>query len=768
MEVKSFIRKIVLGLILFFVISYLIITKTKAKQMGERGLQILVIILILTTILTLVGLNLSRSHIPRLRKIDVQPGKKGESGRRGDMGNPANPLAECNDDMCFRKIMDHITNVVNLWNKVRGLPIIPQGTFIKNKYLQGKVLELCESPQLKEIFKKNGAHKISSRGDKLTDDMCIMNENCGAYDYIFQKWTEWILIILKYRNGREFINSPLLTENEFNNMIHQEDFEKQDDQKDTNGKPLWLFPTKSSLGGNTMGMVLNPTNEQAKDIETAFKQSNFYKYYSKNGVPSAHLVTAPNPENLTKEIEKMDAEELRLKQIDSPFEEIKRYDAWYWGADETSLPKLINECTIEETPVSQYAGQIKIKLTNNYTHLWNNNRERQIKCRTNNNGDPILNNDTTSSVNNHYFHKFKLGNESIDIYRPNDYVDETEDNLFFKNYKPVGYVCFKSGPSDNNKKTNFNDLLPLGKRYEVVNQNINISKTGPKKITILVSGDVKPPLRFDQIVSLERTEGFEKGKKKFTIWRPIAPPGYVALSDIIDVGADSVYPDLHSIVCIPKKLNNVDIINNYSGKLNKTFDSEFTKLFENIYTDNAECDLTNISFTDEKENFSIYQIKGENNSNIENEIISDIKFSEENELNKPLLKVKRMQLKKLKDDLINDEDNETLKKQIKTLEQEIDVLIKKIYDYTPTTKDITTIDEINDEQDKNKIKFLPFLRPNHFFRATTTGDSNSVKGLFKEIKPEALVPNTINVEPIKIVKKEKNPIRYSILNIYNL
>ena len=766
MELKSFITKIVIGIILFFVISYLILTKTQTIQTGERGLKILIITLILTTILTVIGLNLSRSHIPRLRQIDVQPGKSGESGKRGDMGNPANPLAECNEDMCFRKIMDHITNVVNLWNKVRGLPLLPQGTFIKNKYLQGKVMELCDSPQLKEILKKNGAHKISSRGNKLTNELCTMTQNCGAYDYIFQKWTEWILIILKYRNGREFINSPLLTENEFNNMIHSDDFEKQYDQKDTNGKPLWLFPTKSSLGGNTMGMVLNPINEQAKAIETAFKQSKFYKYYSKNGVPSAHLVTAPNPENLTKEIEKMETEELRLKQIDSPFEEIKRYDVWYWGAHETSLPKLINECTIEETPVSEYAGQIKIKLTNDYTHLWNNDKERQIKC--------------INGENKHYFHNLKLGNVSIDIYRPNDYVDETEDNLFFKNYKPVGYVCFKSGTSDNNKKTDFNDLMPLGKRYEVVNQNINISKTGPKRLTILVSGDVKPPLRFEQVVSLERTEGFEKGRKKFTIWRPIAPTGYVALGDIVDVGADSVYPDLHSIVCIPKKLNNDDIINNYSDNLSNIFNSE--SIGNNVNTDEYtdeyttrynECNDLNISFTDENENFSIYQINMENNNNntstIENEIISDIKFSEENELNKPLLKVKRIELKELKEKLTNDEDNEIFKKRIKTLEQEIDVLIKKIYDYvSPGDKEIITEELINQEQQLNPIKFLPFLRPNHFFRATITDGSDSIKDLFKEIKPEALVPNTMNVEPIKIIKKEKNPIRYSILNIYNL
>ena len=113
--------------------------------------------------------------------------------------------------------------------------------------------------------------------EDINSGKCSMEKNCGAYDYIFQKWTEWILIILKYRNGKEFIDSPLLTENEFNNMIHKLDFEKQSDQIGEDQKPLWLFPQKDTLGGNTMGMVLNPPREQATEIEKAFKQSNFYK-----------------------------------------------------------------------------------------------------------------------------------------------------------------------------------------------------------------------------------------------------------------------------------------------------------------------------------------------------------------------------------------------------------------------------------------------------------------------------------------------------------
>lgn len=682
MDVKSLLVKIIIGIIVFSGISFVLLKKYANSNTTIRGIGFIIIILALTTVLTIIGFRLSLKNVPRLREIDVLPGNKGERGMRGDGGERANPLEECNDDMCFRKIMDHITNVVNLWNKVRGIPLIPQGSFIKNKYLQGKVKEICDSPQLQEMIKKYGAHKLTFRDD-ITSDKCNINEDCGAYDYIFRKWTEWILIILKYKNGKEFIDSPLLTENEFNNMIHENDFEKQEDQLDENNKPHWIFPSKNTLGGYSMGLVLNPTNEEADDIEKKFRQSALYKYYSKNGVPSAWNVDIQDPSSFTKEIDKINAEEQRLKLIESPFEEIKRYDAWYWGANETSLPKLINQCRMEEKPVTEYPGKIRVKLTNNYTHIWNNSKEKQIKCN--------------SGGNNHYFQNLQLGSPIIDIYRPNEYNDENEDNLFFKVYKPVNYVCFKT--SENRKKGSHHDILPLGKRYEAIQKNQLVLETGPKNLTILVSGDVKPPIRYEKLVTVERTEGFKKNQKKFTVWRPVAPQGYVALGDIVDVGADSVYPDLNAIVCVP--ISCVSEVNKYtniyeSGKIaDSSRISQFNECAQNqIITDIDFTNVNNVFM------FNRAEIESSLSSAAEQSIIDDLKFEEQDE---------------------------------------------------------------NKKENENRL--LPYLNQTYSFRCWKV--SNQLNK-FYTLNPDKLNSVEMKPEPITIIKQKKNPIRYSILNIYNL
>ena len=613
MEVKKLIMKLLIGIIIFASGSYIIIKKTAGKSENKTGFTILIIVLVLTTILTIIGFNLSLKNVPRLKKIDIQSGEKGERGNRGDIGERANPLAECNDDMCFRKVMDHITNVVNLWNKVRGIPLLNKGTFIKNKYLQGKVKEMCDSPQLQELLKRNGAHKLSFRDD-INSGKCNINKDCGAYDYIFRKWTEWILIILKYRNGKEFLDSPLLTENEFNNMIHDIDFVKQPIHKKSDNTPYWLFPSKDTLGGYSMGLVLNPTTEEADDIEKKFKQSDFYNFYSVDGVPSAWNVTVKDLDTFKREIDKINAEEQRLKQIDSPFEEIKRYDAWYWGANESGLPKLINQCRMEKEPVNEYPGKIRIKLTNNYTHIWNNSKEKQIKCIKNG--------------KNHYFNELQLGSPVIDIYRPNEFIDEREDNLFFKTYRPVGYICLLT--SEKRKKASYHDILPLGKRYEAIQENNLYTDTGPKNLTFLVSGDVKPPLSYKKLVSVERKEGFEQNRKKITIWRPVAPDGYVALGDIVDVGADSVYPDLNAIVCVP-----ITTVSVFEDNLKEIFNVDKV-IDDNKINQFTECNGTNKINTDVSSNniFKLERTFTQPTADMETVIINDIDFYENKEIDK--------------------------------------------------------------------------------------------------------------------------------------
>ena len=136
MEVKKILIYLVISIIIFTVISNYMLKLNLFKNQKLLGLNVILLLLIFLTVLSFGALGISYKAIPNLNNIDVLPGNDGEVGERGDKGEPANPLAECNDDICFRKIMDHITNVVNLWCKVRGIAPYSEGTYIKNKYLQ--------------------------------------------------------------------------------------------------------------------------------------------------------------------------------------------------------------------------------------------------------------------------------------------------------------------------------------------------------------------------------------------------------------------------------------------------------------------------------------------------------------------------------------------------------------------------------------------------------------------------------------------------------
>ena len=119
--------------------------------------------------------------------------------------------------------MTHITNVYNLWLKLIGDLILATGEFINNQYLKKKVKEMCDSQIFNNLIERHGAHKISKTENPLDNDTCDIYRNCGAYDYTFQMWTEWILTILKYDKGQDFIESDYMTDNDFNNMITDND-----------------------------------------------------------------------------------------------------------------------------------------------------------------------------------------------------------------------------------------------------------------------------------------------------------------------------------------------------------------------------------------------------------------------------------------------------------------------------------------------------------------------------------------------------------------
>jgi len=682
----------IIGLVVFLITLFAISRNVyKSNIFGnnsKKSINIFYILLILLTIFTLIGIIFSYKTIKNTNYIQPVQGKKGKPGFRGQMGNRATPLDTCNDDLCYKKIMDHITNVFNVWNVLHYKPIIPIGKHIKNNYLKGKVKEICDSKEYKLMLKDYGAHKLNVNDNPLNTTKCNINENCGAYDYILQKWTEWILIILKYKQGEAFLNSPYSTEKEFNNMIHDDDYKKNELTKN------WIFDMEQSITN-----ILLPKNGNEKMIQNQNKlrSSAFGKFYLTPGVPSAFKIK--DKELTTEE---------KFFKILSPFEEIKKYDTWYWGTPVELSPQIINHCELEEVNLNnKYINKIKVKCTNTYTTLWDSANAGQTKYK-------IIN----SSKYDYLYEEDKLfGNKKIQFLRPKMYIDEQENDLFFKNYKPVGDVIYESDETSNTriKKHSANDIYPIGKRFESLESSLSFKQTGPNLITLLVSGDVKHPVDFELVFKALRTEGFSKNEKALAIWKPIPPPGYVSLGCVIDVSTSGLKPDTNSIVCVPE--NSVSTERIEGQEIWQTKNTRFTNLIgqSSNGTQITSVEKQNTDIASENDNIVCYSNKnynpmGKNNGNI-------IKIKSD----------KNIELNFNNSDLQFREDNPNYKSVI-----------------------------------------VPYLENYNTIQSKKINSSENVNSFYK-IKEDSLFYE--GQEPVKkdvkIYPQKKNPKEYSILSIYD-
>jgi hypothetical protein len=86
-------------------------------------------------------------------------------------------------------------------------------------------------------------------------------------------------------------------------------------------------------------------------------------------------------------------------------------------------------------------------------------------------------------------------------------------------FYPVGDIAL--GPNSEGIKS---------KKY-IGNMTLAHASDGPNRSTILVAGDIKGPINYEQV--------WESGNGwlGFTIWRPIAPAGYIALGDVVTPGS---------------------------------------------------------------------------------------------------------------------------------------------------------------------------------------------------------------------------------------
>jgi hypothetical protein len=509
----------------------------------DKSANLILVFLILITILTVTGIGLSYNIQPTVKRIIPEKGQKGTRGMRGKVGEDGKCGLKCNDNTCYRKILDHISNVYNIYCEINGLQKLRQGHHIENKYIRQKVQQICKSQILSNLVREHGNHKLNLHGvNNIGGEKCDINSNCGAYDYIFQKWTEWILIILKYRNGKRFLDTENFTDNNFNAMITKEDTSTK-----VVSNKNWVFDlgtqdcykNESEECLSFLKIVEPDTDKELqKKLMKRFRNTDFYKFYSTNGVPDAFTTRIMS---LT--------EEDKITKLKSPFEEIGEYDAWYWGTADISKPRIIYKCNatddyqkVERKSVDTESPKIKIRFTNDYYHLWSSKEARQAKI----NYKVNWSNSRLSFVPN-----LQKGTTRVNIYRPRDFYDSSETDPDFQSYKPLGDIIVPEDSQYN--KTQSTEMYPKYKNKINDRKSTISSENGPKLLSVMVSGpDTRLPDDFELMYRSIRKTGFNAGREGFAIWRPIPPEGYVCLGDVIHRSPNGEKPNRNIVRCIPE------------------------------------------------------------------------------------------------------------------------------------------------------------------------------------------------------------------------
>ena len=173
----------------------------------------------------------------------------------------------------------------------------------------------------------------------------------------------------------------------------------------------------------------------------------------------------------------------------NPFDEMKRYDVFYWGMGKQYRPQISNKCYNSNdgnNPIEGSSGSIiQVSKTNMY--------------------DAITNTNNSGAYNQASF------------WRPKKFTYKSA--VFY----PVGDIVM--GPS------RANDNVKISRYYG--NITLKYGMLGPNRETILVSGDVEPPINYELLWTNSGWSTSSTSSNYFWVWRPIAPINYIALGDVI-------------------------------------------------------------------------------------------------------------------------------------------------------------------------------------------------------------------------------------------
>ena len=189
----------------------------------------------------------------------------------------------------------------------------------------------------------------------------------------------------------------------------------------------------------------------------------------------------------------------------NPFDEIKKYDVFYWGMGMQYRPKLLERCYASNDGNTPNSGDLGYILRIAKTDLY----------------DGITTDTGSKAFNN------------VSIWRAKQFT--YKGSVFY----PLGDILI--GPSRNGESTSSNK--------HVGSISYPHPQPGPVRETIIVSGDVKGPINYDLLWS-NQVSG-----NQFWVWRPIAPAGYMSFGDVITTSANPPLTGNQApIRCIPAPL----------------------------------------------------------------------------------------------------------------------------------------------------------------------------------------------------------------------
>ena len=99
---------------------------------NDKSVNVLLVYLIIVSLVTILGVGISYNIQPTTKNILPPMGNKGRRGPRGALGKEKKCGVKCTDNACYYKIMNHITDVYNLWLKANRRPLLGKGKLINN------------------------------------------------------------------------------------------------------------------------------------------------------------------------------------------------------------------------------------------------------------------------------------------------------------------------------------------------------------------------------------------------------------------------------------------------------------------------------------------------------------------------------------------------------------------------------------------------------------------------------------------------------------